>query len=95
MIKVGLIDDDKTKAADELKYSSEPFDTESPYKYSPRTTVKYYERPEKIQARLDAFRNLLGSESSNNGAEIARLVQHMREDYFIDDTFSSQLEDHS
>lgn len=55
MIKVGLIDDEIKKAADDLKYSSAPVKLDSPYKKTPRTYVKYYERPEKILARIENF----------------------------------------
>ena len=52
MIKVGLIDDDNKKAEDDLKYLSVPVNVENPYKKTPRTYVKCYERPETIRARV-------------------------------------------
>ena len=55
MIKAGLIPDDKQIALDALNRRVDKIDTNSPYKLD-RPRVKYFERPERISARIDKFR---------------------------------------
>lgn len=92
MIKAGLIDDDSKKQADHIKYRAKEVNPKSPYKKN-RPMVKYFERPEKIHQRVDAFTHKLVKQSTFEGVEIAKIVQHMMEDRFIDETYLSESED--
>lgn len=73
MIKAGLIDDDRTLAEQALAERVPKIETESPYKID-RPRVRRYERPEKVQARVNSFSYRVTLERTQKDSELAQML---------------------
>ena len=79
MVKAELIPSDKEREAEAKVFAVEPVNPKSPYK-SDRQRVRYFEKPEKIYSRVEAFRDSVKMRKTLGNEELEMMLKHIKDD---------------
>ena len=102
MIKTGLALDDKQLAEEARRMQLGKINTKNPYKKEKKKKdvddgkmkeVKYFQDPRKIDERIKRFRKQCTLDHTENQEILEKWEKHLKDDEFIDETFSSHKDD--
>ena len=79
MIELGLIPESNFDPRMPIETTLKDINTRSPYNFK-RQRVQYFERPEKIHARVDAFRKQVTMKQTLTAQELAQMLKQMHDD---------------